>query len=108
MAVLELRAVVRIIAWLATAIVDRLLLARLPSSFLPRAISASVSLCAIFLVISAFFRTIFAVISVLLVPIRVCFWELSVPILQVTWLLLGSIKAFLGTLCYSYTLSPSL
>ena len=108
MAVLELRTVVRIIAWLITAVADRLLLARLPSSFLPRAISALVSLRAIFLVISAFFRTMFTVISVLLVLIRVCFWVLSVPVLQVTRLLLGSIKAFLDMLCHSYTLSPSL
>ena len=108
MAVLELRTVVRIIAWFTIAIVDRLLLARLPSSFLPRGVSALVSLRVIFLVILAFFRTMFVVISVLPVLIRVCFWVLSVPVLQVTQLLLGSIKAFLNILCYSYTLSPSL
>ena len=106
--VLELRIVVRIIAWFAIAIVDRLLLARLPSSFLPRAVSASVSLRVIFLVILAFFRTMFIVILVLLVLIRVCFWVLSIPMLQVTRLLLGSIKTFLDVLYYSYTLSPSL
>ena len=73
MAILELRTVVHIMAWFATAIADRLLLARLPSSLLPRAVSASVVLRrTIFLVISVFFRTMFSMILVLTVPIRVC------------------------------------
>ena len=73
MAVLELRTVVRIMAWFTTAIADRLLLARLPSSLLPGAVLASVVLRrTIFLVILVFFRTMFSMISVLIVPIRVC------------------------------------